>query len=85
MNAALTAENKLAWVRSGVYVQYGDKGRTTHENEGRVQVLITLFHVIPVKISRFPAVHSEEVGARVLGPPRVEELLEGGFNGSGSH
>ena len=51
----------------------------THENEGCVQALVTLFHVIiiPVKISRFPAVHSEEVHAQVPGPQRVE--LEGGL------
>jgi len=50
-----------------------------HENEGCVQILVILFHIIPVKLSRFPTVNGEEVGARVLGPQGVEELLEGGL------
>ena len=60
MNAELTAENRPAWVRFGVSVQYGDKNRTTHENEGCVQILVILFHVISVKTTRLPAVHSEK-------------------------
>jgi len=54
------------------------------EYEGRVQVLIILSGVIPVKFFRFSAVHGEEVGARVIGPQRVEEFFEGGMEaGSG--
>jgi len=47
------------------------------EYEGRVQILVILSGVIPVKFFRFSAVHGEEVGARVIGPQRVEEFFEG--------
>ena len=56
-----------------------DGNRTTHEDEGRIQVLVVLFHVISVILSRFPAVHGEEVGPRVIGPERIEKFPKGGM------
>jgi hypothetical protein len=54
------------------------------EDKGRVQVLVVLFRVIPVKFSRFFAVYGEKVGPGIVGPQRFEEFLEGGMEaGSG--
>ena len=48
----------------------------TDEDKKCVQVVI-LPRVTPVKLSRFPTVHGKEVGARVIGPQRIEEFFEG--------
>jgi len=79
MNAELTAENRPAFPSLISVSSTKGGNRTTHEDEGRVQVFVILFRVVPVKLSRFPAIHSEEVGTRVIGSQRVEEFFEGGM------
>ena len=51
----------------------------TDEDEGRIQVLVVLFRVIPVKFFRFSAVYSEEVGTGIVSPQWFEEFFEGGM------
>ena len=79
MNAELTVENRPAWAASDLVFSMERGNRTTHEDEGCVQILVVLFRVIPVKFCRFPTVYGEEVGPQVIGPQRVEELFEGGM------
>jgi hypothetical protein len=56
-----------------------DGSKTTHEDEGCVQVLVVFVRIVPVKFSRFPPVHSEKVSLGIVGPQRLEELFEGGM------
>jgi hypothetical protein len=80
MKAELTAEKRLACIHlNPASVPAGGGNQTTDEDEGRVQVLVALFRVISVKLSRFFAVHGEEVGSGIVGPQRFEEFLEGGM------
>jgi len=84
MNAELTAETRTAFVPPNSVFSSVGGNRTTHEDEGRVQILVVFPRVIPVKLSRFSAVHGEEVGPRVVDPQRIEEFFEGGMEaGSG--
>jgi len=48
-----------------------------YEDERRVEIFIVLPRVISVKVCRFPAVCSEEVGPGIVGPQWFKELLEG--------
>ena len=85
MNAELTAENRPACMPPDSALSAKGRNRTTHEDERRIQILVVLFRVIPVKLRRFPAVHSEEVRPRVVSPQWIEEFFEGGMEaGSGS-
>ena len=77
MNAELTAENRPACEFPGSVFSAECGNSMTHENEGRIQVLIVLPCVIFVKLFRFPPINGEEVGPQVVGPQWVEELLEG--------
>jgi len=79
MKAELTAENRPACVHPDSAFSTEYRGRATDEDKGCVQVLVVLFRVIAIKLSGFSAVYSEEVGARVIGPQRVEELFESGM------
>ena len=79
MNAELTAENSPAYTRLDSVLNTKIGNQTTHEDEGRVQVLVVLFRVISVKLSGFPAVHCEEVRPGVIGPQWVEEFFECGM------
>ena len=49
----------------------------TDEDEGGVEVLVVLFHIVSVKLFGFSAVDGEEVGPGIFGPEGFEELLEG--------
>ena len=62
MNAELTAENKPVYgvLDSGSSIEGGSWA--THKDKRRVEILVVLIRVIPVKLCRFPPVHSEEVG-----------------------
>ena len=51
----------------------------TDEDQGRVQVFVILFRMIPVKLFRFSTVYGEEVGTGIVGPQGFEELFEGGM------
>ena len=52
----------------------------THDDNGRVQTIdVSPSNTIADKLFRFPAVHSEEVGTRVIGPQRIEEFFEDGM------
>ena len=79
MNAELTAEKRPACRPSGSVLITEYRNRRTDEDKGRIQVLVILFRVISIKLSRFPAVDCEEVCPGVIGPQRVEEFLEGGM------
>ena len=79
MNAELTAENRPACIALGSTFGGEDEIRTTHEDKRSVQVLVVFSRIIPVKLSRFPAVHCIEVGSRVVGSQRIEEFFEGGM------
>jgi len=83
MNAELTAENRPACVafESMTSAEYGNT--QTHKDEGRVQVLIVLPGIVPVKFFRFFAVCSEEVVSRIVGPEGFKELLEGEMEADG--
>ena len=57
-------------------------GNKTQLTKRRVRVLVTLPYIIPVEPSRFPAVHSGEVGSRVVSPQLVlsgSKNCEGGM------
>jgi hypothetical protein len=60
--------------------EYGNT--PTHEDEGRVQVLVIFFRIISVKLFGFSAVYGEEVGSGIVGPEGFKELLEGGMEAS---
>jgi len=79
MTAEPTAEKRPACAPPGseLNAEYGNK--TADEDEGRVQILVILFRVIAVKLSRFSAVCGEGVGSGITGPQRVKEFLEGGM------
>ena len=79
MNAELTAENRPACVPPGSVFGADCGNKTTDEDEGRVQVLVVLFRVISVKLSRLSAVDSEKVGSGIVGPQWFEEVFEGGM------
>ena len=53
--------------------------RTTHEDEGRVQVFVVFPRVLSVKLVRLFAIHGKEVGARVVRSQWFEELFQGGM------
>ena len=53
--------------------------RKTHEDKGRVQILVVRSRIIPVELVGFPEIDEEKVGARVVGPQWIEEFLEGGM------
>ena len=55
----------------------------TDEDEGGVEVLVVLFHIISVKLFGFSAVDGEEVGPGIVGPEGFEELLEGRLEAGG--
>jgi len=76
MNAELTAENSPAYTLPDSVFRTESGKQTTHEDEGRVQVLVVLFRVISIKLSGFPAVYHEEVCPGVICPERVEEFFE---------
>jgi len=79
MKVELTAENRPACsTHSDSAESTGDVNKTTDEDEGRVQVLVVLFRVIAIKLSRFSTVYSKEVGSGILGPQRFDKLFEGG-------
>ena len=61
MNAELTTENRPACESpdSVSSATYGNQ--RAHEDKGSIQVLVVLPRMIPVKLSRFPAVHGEKV------------------------
>ena len=46
-------------------MEYGNA--PTHEDEGRVQVLVVLFSIISVKLFGFSAIYGEEVGPVLSG------------------
>ena len=77
MNAELTAENRPAWVPPGSVFGRGLDSDATHEDKGYAQVIVVLLDIFTVKLPGFPAVRSEEVGVRVIGPQWIEELFEG--------
>ena len=79
MKAELTAEKRPACTPPDSTSSNEDGNQTTHEYEGRVQVLVVLLRIIAVKFSRFLAVHGEEVSSRVIGPERIEKFFEGGM------
>jgi hypothetical protein len=80
MNAELTAENRPACAPpNSVPSAVAHRNKRAHEDKGSVQVLVVLPRIIPVKLSRFPAVHGEKVGPQVIGPQRIEEFFEGGL------
>ena len=80
MKAELTAENRPA-CRTSLYLalSFRDGNKTTDEDKRRVQVLVILFRVIPVKLFRFFAVCGKEVGPGIVGPEWFDELFEGGM------
>ena len=55
----------------------------TDEDEGGVEVLVVLFHVVSVKLFGFPAVDGEEVGPGIIGPEGFKEFFEGGMEAGG--
>ena len=78
MKAELTAENRPACsTPPDSAVSTGDVNQMTDEDERRVQVLVVLFRVITIKLSRFSTVYSKEVGSGILGPQRFDKLFEG--------
>jgi len=77
MKAELTAENRPACVPPDSVLSTWYRKKTTDEDKGRVQVLVVLFRVIAIELSRFSTVHGEEVGSGVIGPQRFEVLFEG--------
>ena len=58
-----TAENRLAWLSSGVSVEWMYSDRIAHKNEGRIEILVILLGVVSVKFGGL----GEEVGARNVG------------------
>ena len=79
MNAELTAENRPACMPSNLVFSLGSGNRTTHKDEGRVQVLVILFRIASVKLIGLLAVDGKEVCAGIIGPQRIEELFENGM------
>ena len=77
MDVKPTAENRPAWVPPGsVFCRRLDSD-ATYEDKGGVQAIVALLSIGMVELSRFPAVYSEEVGARVIGPQWIEEFFKG--------
>ena len=76
MNAELTAENRPACMPSNLVSSLSSGNCATHKDEGRVQVLVTLFRIASVKLIGLLAVDGKEVCAGVVGPQRIEELFE---------
>jgi len=60
-----------------ISAEYGNT--QTHEDEGRVQVLIVLPGIISVEFFRFSAIYCEEVVSRIVGFEGFKELFEGGM------
>ena len=79
IKAELTAENRPACTAPDSMFSAEGGNQMTDEDEGRVQVLVIFFRIIPVKFSGFPTIHGEEVGPRVISPERIEEFFEGGM------
>ena len=48
----------------------------THEDEGRVKVLVVFLRVAHVELAGFISIDSKEVSTRVICPQRAEEFLE---------
>ena len=78
MKAELTAENSPACVRLDSVFRTDYRNRATDEDKGRVQILVILFRVIPVKLFGFSAIYSEEVGSGIIGSQWFSELFEDG-------
>ena len=66
---------------SVISMEYGNT--PTHEDEGRVQILVVLFGIISVKLFGLSAVYGEEVGSGIVGPEGFKEFLEGGMEAGG--
>ena len=75
--AELTAENRPAWLPSGVNVGQTHPDWITHKDQGGVEVLVILLGIVSVEFGGFLAIDGEEVGAGVVGFQWLEELLEG--------
>ena len=65
--AELTAENRPAWLDLGISAAWMYLDRITHENEGRVEILVVLFGIVSVKFGGLFAIDGEEVGAGIIG------------------
>ena len=65
MKAELTAENRPAWEHG--QRDMGVKGNAgTHKNQGGIEILIILLHVIGVVLHRLPFVHGIEIKLGVI-------------------
>ena len=77
MNAELTAEKRPACVSPDLVFSAEGGNMATHEDEGRVEILVVLPRIVSVKLVGLLTIDGEEVGAGIIGPQWVEELFEG--------